>query len=264
MKRSLTLVCLFMLSVFLVFGNPPGAAADSPSPAEFFKKNVVTMVIGTTPGGGADYSGRLLASYWSAATGGAMIVKNMTGAGGVVATNYVTSSKPNGLTIGLGMFGSSYLSPHLNKDPAVKFDLLKMNWLIGVFQEPFGLHVSAKSPHSTVEDFKKAKGIKCAALSPLAPGSILEALFLEMLGLDGRVITGYKGGAAMGLAAGKGEVDIVPQPTSVGLNSMKKGSCVRTSVGPTYSTWELSLGRYGSSIDPLRVEVYSFGTPLKT
>ena len=223
MKKSLSLVCLVMLAGFLVLGNPAGSEAASPSPAEFFKKNVVTMVIGQSPGGGSDYSGRLLASYWSAATGGAMMVKNMLGAGGVVATNYVTASKPNGLTIGHGMFGSSYLSPHLKKDPAVKFDLLKVNWLIGVFQEPWGLHVSSKSPHSTVEDFKKAKDIKCAALSPLAPGGILEALFLDLLGLDGRIITGYKGGAAMGLAAGKGEVDIVPQPTSVGLRSVQKG-----------------------------------------
>ncbi|MFH1488706.1 MAG: tripartite tricarboxylate transporter substrate-binding protein [Pseudomonadota bacterium] len=223
MKRSLGLVCLVMLAGLLVLGNPAGSAAASPSPAEFYKKNVVTMVIGTSPGAGADYAGRLVASYWSAATGGSMVVKNMTGAGGVVSTNYVTVSKPDGLTIGFGMFGSSYLSPHLNKDPAVKFNIHKMNWLFGAFQEPWGLNVSVKSPYSTVEDFKKAKGIKCAALSPLAPGSILESLFLELLGLDGRVITGYKGGAAMGLAAGKGEVDIVPQPTSVGLNSMKKG-----------------------------------------
>ena len=43
----------------------------------------------------------------------------------------------------------------LQKDPAVKFDLLKVNWLIGAFQEPWGLHVSVKSPYSTVEDFKK-------------------------------------------------------------------------------------------------------------
>ena len=223
MKRSLCLVSLFMLVCFLVFGNPAGSSAASPSAAEFFKNNKVTLVIGTTPGGGADYSGRLLASYWSAVTdGGAMVVRNMTGAGGVVATNYVTKSKPDGLTISLGMFGSSYLNPHLYKDPAVKFDLRKMNWLIGVFQEPFGLHVSIKSPNSTVADFQKAKGVKAAALNPAAPGAILEALFYELLGIDGRVITGYKGGAAMGLAAGKGEIDIVPQPTSVGLNSMER------------------------------------------
>ena len=223
MKKSLSLVCLVMLAGFLVLGNPAGSTAASPSPAEFFKKKVVKMIIGYNPGGGSDYAGRLLSSYWSEATGGAMIVKNMTGAGGMVATNYVTASKPDGLTIGFGMFGSSYLSPHLTKDPAAKFDIYKMNWLVGVFHEPFGLHLSAKSKYKTLEDLKKAKGIKLAGLSPFGPGTISEAIFLDLLGLDGRLITGYKGGSAMGLAAGKGEVDFVPQPTSVGLRSMKKG-----------------------------------------
>ena len=88
MKKNLPVAILFVLIAvsILGIGNRVSAAADSA--ADFYKKNVVTMVVGLDPGGGSDYAGRLLASYWSAATdGGAMIVKNMTGAGGLVATN---------------------------------------------------------------------------------------------------------------------------------------------------------------------------------
>ena len=134
------------------------ASAAADSAADFYKKNVVTMVVGLNPGGGSDYAGRLLASYWSAATdGGAMIVKNMTGAGGLVATNFMYSAKPDGLTIGFGMFGSAYLMPFLTKDPAVKFDFKRLNWLVGVFNEPFGLHVLCETTVCIGGGFEKGE-----------------------------------------------------------------------------------------------------------
>jgi len=224
MKKVLPIVLMIMSIGSLIFGTWATSGAAPVSAAEFYKKNVVTMVIGFNPGGGSDYAGRLLASYWSAATdGGAMIVKTMTGAGGLVATNYINSAKPDGLTIGFGMFGNAYLSPYLAKDPAVKFDYKKLTWLIGVFNEPFGLHVSVKRPYASVDDLKKVKGLKIAALAPFGPDSTAEVPFIDFLGLDAQIITGYKGGSEMALAAGKGEIDIVPLPAGTGLDSVNKG-----------------------------------------
>ena len=70
MKKILPVAILFVLIAvsILGIGNKVSAAADSA--ADFYKKNVVTMVVGLNPGGGSDYAGRLLASYWSAATDG--------------------------------------------------------------------------------------------------------------------------------------------------------------------------------------------------
>jgi tripartite-type tricarboxylate transporter receptor subunit TctC len=224
MKKILPVSLMTVLAVSLILGIWSRSSAAAESAADFFKRNVVTMVIGFNPGAGSDYAGRLLASYWSAATdGGAMIVKNMTGAGGLVATNFVNSAKPDGLTIGFGMFGNAYLSPYLTKDPAARFDFKKLNWLVGVFNEPFGLHVSVKRPYASVEDLKKAKGLKIAALTPFGPDSIAEIPFIDFLNLDAKIVTGYKGGSDMALAAGKGEIDIAPLPTGTGLDSMNKG-----------------------------------------
>ena len=224
MKKNLPAAFIFVLIVVSILGLVAKESAAADSAADFYRKNVVTMVVGLNPGGGSDYAGRLLASYWSAATdGGAMIVKNMTGAGGLVATNFMYSAKPDGLTIGFGMFGSAYLMPFLTKDPAVRFDFKKLNWLIGVFNEPFGLHVSVRRPYASVEDLKRAKGLKFAAVTPFAPGSVMEAVFIDFLKLDAKIITGYKGGSDMALAAGKGEVDIVSLPTGTGLDSVSKG-----------------------------------------
>ena len=94
MKKFLTIPLMIVLASGLVVGGFTLQAAEAAGAADFYKNNVVKMYIGYSPGGGSDYAGRLLASYWSDATdGGAMIVKNMTGAGGLLATNYVYSAK---------------------------------------------------------------------------------------------------------------------------------------------------------------------------
>jgi len=224
MKRILSFGVAMVLVAGLIFSICPQPVAEATSAADFYKKNVVTVVVGYSPGGGSDYAARLLASYWPDATdGGAMIVKNMPGAGGLLGTNYVCSVKPNGLTIGLGMVASTYLMPFLTKDPAAKHDAKKLQWLVGVFHEPWGMFISAKRPYESVEDLKKAKGLKCATVVPFGASTIAEAFFIDVLGLDAKIISGYKGGSAMALAAGKGEVDISPNPISVGLRGVEKG-----------------------------------------
>ena len=202
MKRFSANLLMIVLASGLIFGGFAQPAAEAADAADFFKNKIVTSVVGYSPGGGSDYSARLLASYWSAATdGGAMIVKNMAGAAGLMATNYMYSSKPNGLTIEVGMALSSYIMPIVTKDPAAKFDAKKLNWLVGVFHEPWVLHVSVKRPYGSLEDLKKAKGLKIGTVAPFASSSFINAVFADILGLDARMISGYKGGSAMALAA---------------------------------------------------------------
>lgn len=224
MKRVLAIGVVTACAVGLVFGLVFPQTAEAAGPEEFFKKNVVNVIVGYAPGAGSDYSARLLASYWSAATdGGAMVVKNMPGAAGLMATNTMYSAKPDGLTIALGMALSSYAMPIIARDPAAKFDGKKLNWLIGAFEEPWTLHIAAKKPYETVEDLKKAKDLKVGTVSPSASSSFIDAVFIHILGLDARIISGYKGGSDMTLAAGKGEIDLVPQPASTGLLGVQKG-----------------------------------------
>jgi tripartite-type tricarboxylate transporter receptor subunit TctC len=224
MKRILPFGVVMVLVAGFIFNICPPPVAEAASAADFYKKNVVTAVVGYTPGGGSDYAARLLASYWSAATdGGAMVIRNMPGAAGLMATNYMYSAKPDGLTIAVGMALSSYAMPMITKDPAAKFDAKKLNWLVGVFEEPWSLHVSVKRPYESLEDLKKAKGLKFGTVSPSASSSFVDAAFIDILGLDARIISGYKGGAAMSLAGGKGEIDVIPQPASTGLRGVEKG-----------------------------------------
>lgn len=237
MKRIL-LSSLFILAIItLIIGGcaqPAPATKPAPSPtpapaaataAEFYKKSTVTLICPMTPGAGSDYAARLLASYWPDATdGGAMIVKNMTGGGGLVGTNLVGEAKPDGLTLGLGMLASSYIGPMAFKDPALKLDPLKQTWIGGFFGEPNVGCLVVGLPYKSAKDLRNAKGLKFGSAGANAAGTIWAALLADFLGLENfSIISGYGGGSAVVLALGKKEVDGQTAPYSTVLSGIQKG-----------------------------------------
>src|SRR3954469_4529235 len=66
--------------------------AHAQTPAAFYGNRQMTMVIGTTPGGGYDIFGRMFARHMGKYLPGGnarFIVKNVPGAGGLIATNHM-------------------------------------------------------------------------------------------------------------------------------------------------------------------------------
>src|SRR5215467_8113813 len=66
-------------------------SALAQSPAEFYRGKTVTMIVSSASGGGYDALSRVLASHLGRHIPGnpQVIVRNMTGAGGIVATNHL-------------------------------------------------------------------------------------------------------------------------------------------------------------------------------
>ena len=95
------------------------SAADYP-------KRAIALVIGSTPGGGFDLQGRLFAKYWPKYLPNKvpMIVKNVTGGGGLVAANQVWVSPPDGYTIKQIKVGPYMISEQLYSERC-KFDMQK-------------------------------------------------------------------------------------------------------------------------------------------
>ena len=79
------------------------AAAQAQPAAEFYKGKTIAMVVSSSAGGGYDVLSRTVARYLPRHIPGAPIiaVRNMPGAGGIVATNYLYNvASKDGLTIG--------------------------------------------------------------------------------------------------------------------------------------------------------------------
>src|ERR1700752_4602707 len=76
----------------LIAAGPFGASpALAQSPAEFYRGKSVTLLISSATGGGYDVLARVIANHLGRHIPGApqVIVRNMAGAGGILATNHL-------------------------------------------------------------------------------------------------------------------------------------------------------------------------------
>ena len=78
-----------------------------------YPEQTVRILVGFSPGVAPDITGRLLAERLSNAWGKPVVVENVTGAGGNIATDRVAKSAPNGYTLGMIGNGSLVFSPSL-------------------------------------------------------------------------------------------------------------------------------------------------------
>src|SRR5262245_37615795 len=93
-----------------------GFAAVAASAQDYPARNV-TLVIPLAAGGSADIVGRLLAQSMSELLGRAVVVENVSGAGGMIGASRVAKAPPDGYQILLGTVGSQALSQTLYKAP---------------------------------------------------------------------------------------------------------------------------------------------------
>jgi tripartite-type tricarboxylate transporter receptor subunit TctC len=128
------------------------ALAISAASAEDFPNRPVTWVVPYTPGGVTDTGARVVAKAFSETLGQAVVVENRGGAGGIVGTEYVAQSKPDGYTILYGSSGPMATNPYLYKK--VSYDPMKSFSLIHTMSEsPLIMVVNANTPYKTLAEF---------------------------------------------------------------------------------------------------------------
>ncbi|HZA56976.1 MAG TPA: hypothetical protein VE616_22225, partial [Candidatus Udaeobacter sp.] len=119
---KLTLRNIVALLVFLGLSTSGRAAAE-----DFYKGKTIRFIVGVAAGGGYDTYARAVARHISRHIPGnpATVVENMTGAGGLVAANYLyKQGKPDGLT--MAMFNNSLVVQKGLGDPRIGIDFRKL------------------------------------------------------------------------------------------------------------------------------------------
>lgn len=106
-----------------------GAAllASSPALAQDYPNKPVTLMIPFSAGGPTDVIARLLAQVMSDELGQQVLVENVTGAGGTLASGRLAQSEPDGYTVLLhhmGIATSATLYRTLPYDPQTAFDYI--------------------------------------------------------------------------------------------------------------------------------------------
>src|SRR3954447_20145509 len=82
--------------------------------AQSFPTKPIRLVIGYPPGGAVDANARLIAPKLGELLGQPVVVENRPGASGVIATDYVAKSPPDGYTILLTTIGHA-ITPVLSR-----------------------------------------------------------------------------------------------------------------------------------------------------
>lgn len=196
----------FILTIAIILTVPYAAAVAAD--VDFFKGKTIRIIVAYSPGGGFDAYSRMLARHMPKHIPGnpVMIVQNMPGAGGLIASNYLyNKAKPDGLTIG-NWIGGLILQQYLG-NKGVRFDAAKFEW-IGA---PVRIHnVCILTKQSGITDVKKWHAAKTPVkLGGGRPGSTtwdIPRIVINHTKLPTKLIEGYGGTAPIRLAAERGEL----------------------------------------------------------
>lgn len=188
-----------------VFASP--AVAKTKTATEFFKSaDHLTMVVGSGAGGGYDQIARLVARNLGQFLPGKpkIVVQDMPGAGGVLATNFLYNSAPkDGSTILAGT--NSALALPIYNSPVTHYDPRKFAW-IGSIGKQQAICVTWKtSGIKTLQAAMKHVVTVSATATNAGPG-IYPVILNTMLGTKFKVVAGYDT-PGMRLAVERGEVE---------------------------------------------------------
>jgi tripartite-type tricarboxylate transporter receptor subunit TctC len=197
------------------------SSAFAQTPAEFYKGKAVTLLISSASGGGYDTLARTVANHLGRHIPGSpsVIVKNMSGAGGIIATNNLYNVAPkDGTTIG-GVQNNTPFEP-LFGTKAATYDPLKFSWLGTPSVEVAMLTVRAAAPVTTWKD-ALTNEITVGSSGVNSTPSFFGRLLTETLGLKLKIIVGYESQTHAFLAMERGEIDGYPSVFYSSLMSTK-------------------------------------------
>ncbi len=180
------------------------------SPGEFYRGRTVTLIVSSAPGGGYDALARTVAPHLSRHIPGnpAVVVRNMSGAGGIVAVNHLFNvAAKDGTVIG-NVQNNTPFEPLFGTKEAI-YDPLKFNWLGTPSIETALLTVWHQTPVDTWKDVL-TREITMGSSGVNSTPSFYGRLLIETLGLKLKLIVGYELQSRVFLAMERGEVDGYP------------------------------------------------------
>jgi len=200
----LRFISFLLLTICLAIGAAPASAQ---SPADFYKNKTIDIIVGYTPGGGYDLAARVLSRHIGKYIPGEpkVIVRNMPGAGTVLAANHVNNVAPKDGTV-MGIYADLMPVAKLLDVPGVQFDPAKFSWIGSIASRGMPSVILRKdAPATTIDGIRKTE-VLIGASGPDATSSYAY-LLNDLLDTKFKVLAGYTGGTSqIDLAIQRGEV----------------------------------------------------------
>jgi tripartite-type tricarboxylate transporter receptor subunit TctC len=144
-------------------------AAATPGSAQDYPAKPVRVIVPTAPGGMADILARHFGQKFGEKIKQPVIVENKTGAGGVIAADYVAKSPADGYTIYVGFHATNAILPTL--DPKLPYNPARdFAPIIHIANLPNVLVVNSKVEVKSVKELVELARSKPGALSYASQG----------------------------------------------------------------------------------------------
>jgi hypothetical protein len=161
--------------------------------AQFYKGKTITMIVNYPAGGPNDIEGRIIAQHLPNHIAGKpnIVVKNVSGGGGIIGTNALGDSPPNGETIG---FFTPDVVAELLSNPALKIPYSRYLMVAGV-ENPLVLYARKDTPPglNVATDIMKAHDFKALSLNAQSSNTLNQTLALDLLGIKYQAVPAYRG-----------------------------------------------------------------------
>jgi tripartite-type tricarboxylate transporter receptor subunit TctC len=194
--------------------------------AQAFPTKPIRIVVGFPPGGGIDLVARLIAPKMTESLGQQVIVDNRAGANGIIATELVAKSAPDGHTIFIGTTGNLSVNPALftNLPFSIERSFVPLTQTSSV---PFLLYVHPSLPVKTLPQFIALAKANPAKINYYSSGNGgLPHLTSELLNMRAGVKTvhvPYKGSSPGIADLMGGHVQFGFDAAAIGLPHVKSG-----------------------------------------
>lgn len=181
---------------------PAPAAAQSAEPN--FRGKEITLLIGSSAGGGYDAFARLLAAHWGKHIPGnpVFVPQNLPGPMSLPVANRIFSAAPKDGTM-LGAVNPQIASDAILHPDRARFDARKFVWIGSALRETQVMIANAGAPVQVFDDaFTKELILGASG----GASETYPATANSILGTKFKIILGYKGTREVGLAMQRGEV----------------------------------------------------------
>ncbi|MFM2128836.1 MAG: hypothetical protein RL477_382 [Pseudomonadota bacterium] len=182
--------------------------AAAQSVADFYKKGGLRMVVASGAGGGYDGYTRVLVRHFSRYLPGNpnIVVQNMPGASGILATNWLYNSAPRDGSRILATYSALLSAPLLGNDKA-RFDMRKFGFVGSIAKTQLLCITWHTSPYKDIRQ-TVGKEITVPATGRTGNTAIQPLILNQLVGTRFRVISGYSTSGTR-LALERGEVDAI-------------------------------------------------------
>jgi len=180
--------------------------AVAESVAEFYKGKTLQMIVPASPGGDYDLRSRLIGRHIGDHIPGNpdVVVRNMPGAIGVVAANWLYNVAERDGTV-LHMLFQNMPVLQAIKQEGVNFDVTAFGWLGNTTNSPNVINSWHETGITSIEQVKE-KELVVGAPGAVSTSYVYPAALNMVLGTKFKIVTGYRGGNLVNVAMEKGEV----------------------------------------------------------